>query len=139
MAHASELKLIDLLSMRPGSLLRVNSVTGEVECLQAVRLLRHLDWKQEVSNACFPTGDPQKIQNFSSLLDVPIDTQIIVRHSNKKVVEIYRLDATTWKTLRSRVGHQADIMVDGRVIAEGVIVDTPEKSGISIEKVISAT
>ncbi len=137
MAQASELKLIDLLSMRPGALLRVNAVTGEVECLQAVQLLRHSAWKQEVSSACFPGGDPQKLSNFSSLLDVPIDTQIIVRHSDGKVVEILRLDATTWKTLLGRAGHKVDIMVDGRVIAGGIVVDTPGKSGIFIEKVVS--
>lgn len=134
--QTSDLKLIDLLSLRPGSLLRVHSIKGKVSCRQAEDLTRGSKWRQEVSNACFPNGDPQTIHNFSKLLEISIDAQILVRHPDRKVVEILRLEPKSWRTLLSRAGHRVSVMVNGRVIAEGEIVNDRNQNGILIQKVV---
>lgn len=134
MAQHSELKLIDLLSLRPGSLLHLHTVKGEPACTLAEQLLRCEGWKEEISHAAFPEGDDQTRHNFSKLLDIPIDTQVIVRHPADNVVEILRLNAAGWHDILSRVGYHVDVMVDGRIFASGEIVDTQNESGIRIEK-----
>ncbi|MGC9328693.1 MAG: hypothetical protein ACP5I1_13745 [Candidatus Hinthialibacter sp.] len=134
--RASDLKLIDLLSLRPGSLLSVHSIKGKVNCSQAEDIKRGSQWRQEVSAACFPNGDLQTIHNFSKLLEISIDAQVIVRYPNQKIVEILRLEPKCWRTILSRVGHRASVMVNGRIFAEGNIVDEADRTGILINKVI---
>ncbi|MBN2328365.1 MAG: hypothetical protein JXR73_14565 [Candidatus Omnitrophica bacterium] len=134
--RASDLKLIDLLSLRPGSLLSVHSIKGKINCSQAEAIKRGSQWRQEVSAECFPNGDLQKIHNFSKLLEISIDAQVIVRHPNGKVVEILRLEPHSWRTILSRVGHRASVMVDGRIFAEGNIVNDFDRTGILINKVM---
>ncbi len=131
----NQLKLIDLLSLRPGTLLRVHAIRGEVSSPAAEEIVRASGWRREISTACFPEGDPQTIHNFSKLLDVSIDTRVVVRHPGGKVLEILRLEAGNWEALLSRAGHRADVLVDGRVIAEGEIVDDSGQSGILIKNV----
>jgi len=137
MDRMSDLKLIDLLSLRPGSLLRPHSVKGEVGCREAEAILRVQGWQQEISEALFPNGNPLKIHNLSKLLDIPIDTQLIVRNPDGKVLEILRMETHAWNTLLDRAGRRADLMVDGRVIAEGEIVNSEDQSGILIKKISS--
>ncbi|HOJ59815.1 MAG TPA: FliM/FliN family flagellar motor switch protein [bacterium] len=135
MKSSCQLKLIDLLSLRPGTLLRVHAIRGEVSSLEAEAIALNYGWQWLVSKACFPGGDPQTIHNFSKLLDVSIDTRVVVRHPGGKVMEILRLEAGDWEALLSRAGHRADVLVDGRVIAEGEIVDNHGQSGILIKNV----
>ncbi len=136
MKRASELKLIDLLSLRPGSLLSIHSIKGKVGCQEVEALTRGSKWKQEISIACFPNGDPQKIHNFSKLLEVSIDALVVIRHSDKKVLEILRLEPKSWPILLSRAGYSVSVMVNGRVIAEGEIINTDDQNGILISKVV---
>lgn len=131
-----QLKLIDLLSLRPGTLLRVHAIRGEMSSPAAEEIVRASGWRREVSTACFPGGDPQTIHNFSKLLDISIDTRVVVRHPGGKVLEILSLQAGNWEALLSRAGHRADVLVDGRVIAEGEIVDDSRQSGILIKNVV---
>jgi flagellar motor switch/type III secretory pathway protein FliN len=137
MTRSSELRLIDLLTLVPGTLLRLHAVKGETECLPGA-VDRGEGWEQELSHAVFPQGDPQKLHNFSLLLSVPIDFQVIIRHPGSKVLELLRIDPVSWHTIIDRVGCQVDIMVDGRVIARGEIVNAPGQSGILIKELASA-
>lgn len=134
MARAADIKLIDLLSLKPGSLLQLHPVTGEIECLSGADFSRDSGWQYEFSNAVFPGGDPQKIQNFSKLLEIPIEFQIIIRHPDDKVIEVHSMQHNTWKEILARVGHQADVMVDGRIVAHGEIVVNSHHAGILIQK-----
>ena len=77
MLHSSELKLVDLLALKPGTMLRLHSVKGETECLSDS--FARLSDGRMIFHAIFPNGDPQKIHNLSKL-DVPIDFQIIIRY-----------------------------------------------------------
>lgn len=133
--YRSDLRLIDLLSLRPGALLHVHSIKGELGCEQAEQIAKTNGWQEVVSNVCFPNSSSRIRHNFSKLLDVPIDANVIIRHTNGKVLEILRLEAHTWNTILTRTGHRADVMVNGRVIASGVIIDTDKQSGILIKKV----
>jgi flagellar motor switch/type III secretory pathway protein FliN len=134
--RSSEIKLIDLLSLRPGSLLSVHAIKGQVECRPADAPTRGANWREEISNACFPNGDPLKIHNFSKLLEISVDAQVIVRFPDRKVLEILRLESNSWHTLLSHVGYHAAVMVNGRVIAEGEIVNGAGQNGILINKVV---
>jgi flagellar motor switch/type III secretory pathway protein FliN len=138
MLHSSELKLVDLLALKPGTLLRLHSVKGETECLSD-SFARLSGWQDEFSHAIFPNGDPQKIHNLSKLLDVPIDFQIIIRHSECNVIEVHRLMQNSWHSILKSAGCQADIMVDGRIIAQGLVVNDSDQSGILILKLAFST
>ncbi len=135
MKRLSHLKLIDLLSLKPGSLLHVHSIKGEAVCQQTENLVHSDGWQQEVCNAIFPKEDFKKRHNLSKLLEIPIETQVILRHPEENVVEMIRLDPANWEQLLSRVGFQAEIMVDGRVIARGEIVNSAHESGIRISEI----
>ncbi len=135
MDRCSDLKLIDLLSMRPGSLLRPHAVKGDFGCMESETLSQNRGWREEISHAIFPQGDSIKIHNFSKLLDIPLSTQILIRHPDGKVVEILRLKERAWETVLERAGNRADVLVNGRVIARGEIVNTAAQSGILITTV----
>jgi len=136
MTRRSDLKLIDLLSLRPGALLHVHTVKGEAACLQAEIFSRSVGWRQELTDAVFPEGDLLRKHNLLKLLDIPIDAQVIVRRPEDKVVEILRLEASMWNDLLARAGSQADLMVDGRILAHGEIVNNACESGIRITDVV---
>ncbi len=133
----SDLKLVDLLSLRPGALLRLHAVKGVFGCREVEDISRSNCWKQEVSSAFFPNGDSTKIHNLSKLLEIPLDTQIIVHHPDGKVVEILRLETRTWNDLLAREGHRIELMVAGRIMAEGEIINSLNQSGILIREVFS--
>ncbi len=138
MTRATDLKLIDLISLKPGTLLRLHSVKGEAECVPTDEFQRVEGWKSSVSNSVFPNSSAQTRDNFSKLLDVPIEFQILVRHGENNVVELLRMEPGWWKTILERAGMQADVMVDGRVIASGIIVDNDEQQGILITELASS-
>ncbi|RJP35535.1 MAG: hypothetical protein C4527_00345 [Candidatus Omnitrophota bacterium] len=133
----SDLKLVDLLSLRPGSLLRLHTVKGEIGCREVEELSRSTRWREEISYAIFPNENPIKIHNFSKLLEVPLLTQVIIHHPDGKVVEILRLGTNSWSALLAHEGHRVDLMVEGRIIAMGEIVNTLNQRGILIKKVAS--
>ncbi|MBD3266678.1 hypothetical protein GF373_08415 [bacterium] len=137
MTRHSSLKLLDILSLQPGSLLHLNAVRKEPECDFSERFMKSASWRQKISTAISPEGDTQKQQNLSKLLDIAIDTQILVKYPETNVVEIFRLDESTWSDLRSRAGQHVQIMIDGRIFAEGEIVDSENQSGILIKKLTS--
>lgn len=134
--EAYDLKLIDLLSLQPGAVLQIHAVRGAAECSASEAYAARIGWRDRFSQAIMPDETPGKVDNLSKLLDVPIETQVLVRHEDGKVVELIRLAPHTWRTLLERAGHKADIMVDGRIIAQGEIVDG-EQSGVLIHKVVS--
>jgi flagellar motor switch/type III secretory pathway protein FliN len=138
MRQGSALKLIDLLSLKPGALIQMHSVKREVECDEVQRFLRVKDWKQEVSCAFLPKGDTQKRHNLSKLLDISINTQVIIRYDDGKVLEIIHLDERMWDELRSRTGQHVEIMVDGRIIAKGEVVNKEGHQGILILEMVTA-
>lgn len=113
----------------------MHAIKGKVECRPAESTTPSSRRREEISSACFPNGDPLKIHNFSKLLEISIDAQVIVRHPGRKVVEILRLEPNSWSILLQRVGHHASVMVNGRVIAEGEIVNDAGQNGILINKV----
>ena len=137
MGWASALKLIDLLSMRPGSLLHLNAVTGEAGCQEAEQLYRHAGWQEGVIRSLLPDAEPYQLHNFQKLLEIPIEAQVVIRHPEGKVIEILQLSTSAWNALLGRAGSRVDVMVDGRVIAEGEIVDSLEERGIRITRMTS--
>ncbi|MBI1389555.1 MAG: hypothetical protein GC154_14020 [bacterium] len=134
MSERSDLKLIDLLSLKPGALLQMHSVRGQAECAQRERITTREAWRSEVSNAVIPAGTARNKENLSQLLDVPIAAQVIVRHGDGKVLEILRLTANNWDALLKREGHQVDLMVDGRILASGQVVNNEDECGVRIER-----
>ncbi len=133
----SDIKLVDLLSLRPGSLLHLHTVKGVIGCREVEQYSRSSHWREEISNAYFPQGDPVTIHNFSKLLDVLLDTHIVIHHPDGKILEIGWLNSQTWNDLLAHEGYRADLMVDGRIFAMGEIVNTNNQSGILIRKVFS--
>ena len=129
-----ELKLIDLISLKPGSVLTIHSVKGEVACDQAAQWTENRGWKHQVSNAMFSNEENRKRENMAKLLDIHVDAQVIIRHEDSKVVEIMRLDPGTWDNLLANTGRNADVMVDGRILAHGTIVNDEQQSGILITR-----
>lgn len=127
-------KLIDLLSLRPGSLLHLHAVRGEPGCDQAAQWTGHSGWKQRVSEAVLPEEPELKRENMSKLLDIPVETQVVIRHEDGKVIEIIRLEPWAWDNLLSNAGRTADVLVDGRIIAHGQIVNNPEQQGVLITR-----
>lgn len=130
-----DLKLIDLLSLQPGALLQIHSVRGSAECTSTETLVGRNGWQQNVSQAMMPEADSKQVNNLSSLLDVPIEAQVLIRHEDDKVVEMLRLAPHNWQALLERAGCKADLMVDGRIIVRGEIVDSDGQSGILIHQV----
>lgn len=134
-ARYSALKLIDLLSLKPGAFLHLHAVRGEVECDEAEKILQRNNWQHEVSTAVFPNGDTKKQHNLSKLLDIAISTQIIIRYQDGKVIEIFHLDERTWNQIQSRLGQKVDIMAGNRIIARGIVTEQEGQSGILIETI----
>ncbi|MBZ0258099.1 FliM/FliN family flagellar motor switch protein [bacterium] len=133
--EAYDLKLIDLLSLQPGALLQIHSVRGSAECTRTENFVGRRGWQQGVSQAIMPDAEQKQVNNLSSLMDIPIEAQVLVRHEDGKVVEMLRLAPQNWQALLERAGHKADLMVDGRIIVRGEIVNNEEQSGILIHKV----
>lgn len=132
MNRAFDLKLIDLLSLKPGSVLQIHAVKGEAGCDQAEAIAAVDGWRDRVSHTIFPNGDPIKIDNMTKLLEIPIETQIILRREDGKVLEIMNMDPYAWQALSKRAGEKADIMVNGRIIARGEVVRQEEQYAILI-------
>ncbi len=130
-----DLKLIDLLSLRPGALLQIHSVRGSAECSNTEGLVGRSGWQQNVSQAMMPDASAKQVNNLSSLLDIPIEAQVLIRHEEGKVVEMLRLAPQNWNALLERAGCKADVMVDGRIIVRGEIVNNHEQSGVLIHQV----
>ncbi|MDP8243424.1 MAG: FliM/FliN family flagellar motor switch protein [Candidatus Hinthialibacter antarcticus] len=136
--EAYDLKLIDLLSLQPGALLQIHSVRGSAECTSTEHLVGRNGWQQNVSQAMMPDAGSKQVNNLSSLLDIPIEAQVLIRHEDGKVVEMLRLAPQNWQALLERAGRKADLMVDGRIIVRGEIVNSDGQSGILIHKVGAA-
>jgi flagellar motor switch/type III secretory pathway protein FliN len=134
MACPSRVKLIDLLYLRPGALLSLHAVRGEAYCQEVEEVIHTEGWQQDVSTAWVPDGNSLKIHNLAKLLDIFIDLQIIIRHPDGKLIEMLRVEPQTWSALLDRAGHRAEVMVNGRVIAEGEIINTAGQSGIRITR-----
>jgi len=138
MSRATDIKLIDLLSLKPGSLLHLHAVKGEAECVSAEEFQRISGWQSSVSKSLFPNESDQTQKNFSKLLDVPIAFQILIRHGHDNVVALLRMEPGWWNTILDRAGLQADILVDGRVLASGIIVNDEDRQGIVIQELASS-
>ncbi|MDX9754783.1 MAG: hypothetical protein RBU29_12535 [bacterium] len=138
MKLASSLKLIDILSLKPGSFLYLHAVRGEVGCDQAQAIARTFNWRHQISHVIFPTGDTQKRHNLSKLLDISIDTQVIIKYPDDKVLEIFHLDEYAWNAIDAHLGRNVDILVDGRIFAHGVITAQQGQNGILIQKLANA-
>jgi len=130
----SVIKLIDLLSLRPGAILYQNAVTGEPVCHEAETLYRYSGWREGISKAAFPDAAPLKVQNFQKLLDLPIQAQLVIRHQQDNVVEMLRFTPHVWDLLREKIGYAVDILVDGKIAASGRIEEHNEHCGIRIHK-----
>ena len=115
----SALKLIDLLSLKPGAFLHLHAVRGEIECNEAEKIIQRSNWQNEVSSAVFPNGDTKKRHNLSKLLDIAISAQVIIKYPDGKILEIFHLDERTWHEIQTRIGQKVDVMAAGRIIARG--------------------
>lgn len=134
-SRSHELKLIDLISLQPGSVLSIHAVKGEAGCDRAAKWTITRGWKQQVSSAMFSDeSEERKRDIMAKLLDIPVEAQVLIRHDDGKVIEIMRLTPSTWHTLLEKHGYHADIMVDGRILAHGKIVNTEKQSGVVITR-----
>lgn len=131
----SALRIIDLLSLRPGALLRLNAVTGEAGCRETEAFRRRTDWRRGVTSALLPGADAVKARNFEKLLEIPVAAAVMIRGGGGKVIEIHRLCLEHWESLLARAGCRAELLVDGRVVASGDIVDDGNLRGIRITEV----
>lgn len=134
MKLVSSLKLIDIIALKPGSFLYLHAVRGEVECDKAEKIARNYNWQHQISTVILPKGDTQKRHNLSKLLDISIDTQVIIKYPDGKVLELFHLDQNTWSVIDAYKGQKVDVMVDGRIFAHGEIVEQSGQSGILIQK-----
>jgi flagellar motor switch/type III secretory pathway protein FliN len=119
-------------------MLHLHSVRGEPSCDSAEQWARGSDWQNHVSSAILPEGDTQKRHNLSKLLDITINAQILVKYPDTNVVEIIRMEEESWDQLRTHSGQTVEVMVDGRIFAEGEVIDTEGQSAIRIKKLASA-
>ncbi len=134
MDRSSSMKLIDLLALRPGTFLCRNAVTGEAVCKEVQSIFQYADWQEEVSQAAFPDSSAVKLQNFQKLLDIPIAAHLVLRHSSRNVVEMLRFTPRLWTLLEEKVGCEADIMADSKLIASGRVDIIETHVGIHIQK-----
>lgn len=135
MDKSSCIKLIELLTLRPGSFVHQNPVTGEPVCWEAQSLYQYAGWQEGVSQAAFPDSNPIKVRNFQKLLDIPIEAFLVLRYPETNVVELLRFSPIVWQTLLQKEGMEADIISDGKIIASGVIELYDRHGGIRIKKI----
>lgn len=135
MDKTSVIKLIELLSLKQGSFLCQNTVTGEPVCWENQSLYQYSDWQEGVSQAAFPDSSPIKLQNFQKLLDIPIEVQLVIRYTKSNVVEMLRFTPAVWSVLQNKEGCETDLLSDGKVIASGCVESCDRHIGIRIQKI----
>jgi flagellar motor switch protein FliN len=80
---------------------------------------------------------PDEAMNMKMILDLPVDIQAELGHTQMSIREILKLGQGSVIQLDRSAGSSADIIVNGKLIGQGDVVVVDENFGIRITKLIS--
>ncbi len=80
---------------------------------------------------------PNEASNLKLILDLPVDIQAELGHSQMSIREVLKLGQGSVIQLDRSAGSSADIIVNGKLIGQGDVVVVDENFGIRITKLIS--
>jgi flagellar motor switch protein FliN/FliY len=96
---------------------------------------------QEASFAEFeqPKLTPARHRNLDMLLDIPLKVTVELGKTKKSVREILDLSAGSIIELDKLAGEPVDVLVNGKLIAEGEVVVIDENFGVRITDILSTS
>ena len=77
-------------------------------------------------------------RNIDLIMDVPIEVSVILGRSNKTIKEILELSSGSLIELDKYVEEPVDILVNGKMIAQGEVVVVNENFGVRITNIVSS-
>ncbi|HPA45931.1 MAG TPA: hypothetical protein PLZ55_09805 [bacterium] len=129
---ARNLRIVDLLSLRPGQVLRLHRVHDRPVLLPSEEKIPD----EEVLAEHVPAGQPSLLAgNLSKILECAVETQVVIRHDGGKILQVFLLDPRSWKYLLQETGTQVELRIGGRIFAHGV-VQGGEEPGIRISSLV---
>lgn len=113
----------------------------EKEEINETNVIHEPEEDVQVHKAVFsPLKDTQqdaKPRNIDLILDVPIEVSVILGKSNKTIKEILELNNGSLIELDKLVEEPVDILVNGKMVAQGEVVVVNENFGVRITNIIS--
>ncbi|MFH1744013.1 MAG: hypothetical protein ABIH23_33825 [bacterium] len=133
MAQAvKNLRIVDLLSLRPGHVVRLHRVNDRPVLLPSFQSVPDGDALAEH----IAHSPPDLLaENLHKILDCAVETQVVIRRENGKILQVFLLDPRSWKYLLSEQGAEVELRIGGRIFAHGVIVGGDEP-GIRISSLV---
>lgn len=91
----------------------------------------------------FPPFEKAKVEsgkgNIDLILDVPIEVSVILGRTKKSIKEILELNNGSLIVLDKLVEEPVEVLVNGKMVAQGEVVVVNENFGIRITNIISST
>jgi flagellar motor switch/type III secretory pathway protein FliN len=73
--------------------------------------------------------------NLQRILDCAVETQVVIRREDGRILQIFFLDPRSWRHLLEEQGSGVELRIGGRVFAHGVVVGGDEP-GIRISSLV---
>ena len=86
-----------------------------------------------------PSSSGDGSLNFDSVMSIPVTVQVILGGTTMQVSELMKLSRGAIVPLDNRVGEPVDVVVNGRVVARGVLVvmdDDNTRFGVSLTEIV---
>ncbi len=129
---ARNLRIVDLLSLRPGQVLRLHHVHDRPVLLPTEENIPD----EELLAELLPTGQPGLLAgNLNKILECTVETQVVIRHEGGKILQVFLLDPRSWKYLLEETGTEVELRIGGRIFAHGV-VQGGDEPGIRISSLV---
>ena len=126
------LRIVDLLSLRPGHVLRLHRVNDQPVLLPSSESIPDGD---ALAEHVAHTHPALLADNLHKILDCPVETQVVIRRENGKILQVFLLDPRSWKYLLTEQGAEVELRIGGRVFAHGIVVGGDEP-GIRISSLV---
>ncbi len=129
---ARNLRIADLLNLQPGHVLRLHRIYDRP--VFASSFDHFLDGEALVAQIA--PGRSRVLQgNLQKILDCSVETQVVIRRENGRIVQIYLLDPRSWKQVVAQEGAEVELRIGGRIFAHGRVVGGDEP-GIRISSLV---
>lgn len=83
------------------------------------------------------TNVEDKPKNIDIIMDVPIEVSVILGRTNKSIKEILELNSGSLIELDKLVEEPVEILVNGKMVAQGEVVVVNENFGVRITNIVS--
>lgn len=129
---ARNLRIGDLLSLRPGQILRLHRVNDRPVLLSSSESAPDDRAFKEHMAHCHPA---LAADNLQKILDCTVETQVVIRREDGKLLQIFFLDPRSWRYLLEEQGAEVELRIGGRLFAHGVVMGGDEP-GIRISSLV---